>query len=441
MNAANDTLNTRALSCLGFSVVLTALVQVGVVSFFGALTNEQPTSAGEAKPTRHEIQQLIIDRAQANDWFGFCVALDKQWALIGCPLQGNGNHPATGAGYLYHRSDRGGWYEVATLAPQFASRDSLFGWSVALDSKHALIGTCANTTEAANCPTAYLFQEDERGNWHECEKLLIEDSVAQEVFDVSVAMDSDTALIGRVWRDVEEDRSCGAAYLFQENSQGEWQQIAKFSADVDEASNFGNFGTAVALSGQRALIGAPTEDTTANGSGGAYIMQEESRGVWRQVARLCAQDAAGGDSFGICVALDGDTAVVGACGSDSAGCNSGAAYVFRFRGHRKWVQVAKITASDAAAWDCFGCAVAIDGEIVVVGSPGNNDGAGAAYVFQLDQNAGVKQIAKYTPNEGTAQARFARSIALSGKTLLAGAPWADATVEKSGAAYLFRLPD
>ena len=110
-------------------------------------------------------------------------------------------------------------------------------------------------------------------------------------------------------------------------------------------------------------------------------------------SKLTADDGADDDEFGYSVAIDGNTAVVGAPGSNS---NAGAAYVFVFTeadddDDGVWSQVAKLTASDGAANDEFGISVAIDGDTIVVGAHQNDDDdqvitddvadSGAAYVF------------------------------------------------------------
>ena len=103
-------------------------------------------------------------------------------------------------------------------------------------------------------------------------------------------------------------------------------------------------------------------------------------------AKLVASDAAGGDVFGLSVAIDGDTIVVGSRGDDDAGTSSGSAYVFRTDdGGATYVEVAKLTASDAASMDFFGASVAIDGGTIVVGATKDDDGgtdSGSAYVFE-----------------------------------------------------------
>src|SRR5262245_39575945 len=92
---------------------------------------------------------------------------------------------------------------------------------------------------------------------------------------------------------------------------------------------------------------------------------------------LVASDGTVGDRFGRSVAIDGDTAVVGAPGRDGS---RGAAYAFTRVGDG-WTQSAKLTASDGAGLDHLGQSVAIDGDTIVAGAPGNDVGAGAIYTF------------------------------------------------------------
>ena len=102
-------------------------------------------------------------------------------------------------------------------------------------------------------------------------------------------------------------------------------------------------------------------------------------------AKLTASDAAAGDAFGRSVAVSGDTVVVGSNSDGGAGFNSGSAYVFT-RSGTTWSQQAKLTASDGAFFDQFGFSVAVSGDTIVVGAPFNNDAgsaSGSAYIFTL----------------------------------------------------------
>lgn len=84
------------------------------------------------------------------------------------------------------------------------------------------------------------------------------------------------------------------------------------------------------------------------------------------------------DAFGVALAVDGDTAVIGAPFHDELGANAGAAYVFVFNG-TDWVQQAKLLALNGSSGNEFGRSVAMDGDTVVVGAPGGT--TDRAYVF------------------------------------------------------------
>ncbi len=104
-----------------------------------------------------------------------------------------------------------------------------------------------------------------------------------------------------------------------------------------------------------------------------------------QEAKLLADDGEAFDDFGRSVAIDGDTAVIGAYLDNDNGSDSGSAYVFRYDGSI-WVQEAKLLADDGEAFDDFGISVAIDGGTAVIGAYLDNDNgsaSGSAYVFEV----------------------------------------------------------
>ncbi len=144
------------------------------------------------------------------------------------------------------------------------------------------------------------------------------------------------------------------------------------------------------MSGQTAIVGAFFNDDNGESSGAAYIFQRDQGGPdnWGEVTKLTASDAATGHKFGNCVSIDGDTAIVGAYTHDGAGTMSGAAYIFQrhWGGPNNWGEVAKLTASDAAANDWFGLRVSLAGSTAIVGAPRNDDNgstSGSVYVYYL----------------------------------------------------------
>jgi len=137
-----------------------------------------------------------------------------------------------------------------------------------------------------------------------------------------------------------------------------------------------------------------------------YIFERHAGGSnsWGETKKLIASDAQNSDLFGCSVAIDGDIAVVGAKFEDSHGPDAGSAYIFErnFGGSNNWGQVKKVSASDAQANDQFGISVAVNGDFLIVGAPYEDEEgnyAGAAYVFE--KNAGGinnwGEIKKLTP--------------------------------------------
>ena len=131
----------------------------------------------------------------------------------------------------------------------------------------------------------------------------------------------------------------------------------------------------VALSGDTALVGAQASDQGATDQGAAYVFSGAGES-WSQQARLTV---AGSRYFGSAVALSGRTAVVGAAWDNAGGTDRGAAYVYR-RGGSSWTQQARLTAVDGRANDQFGRSVAVSGDTALVGAP-HEWLEGGAYVF------------------------------------------------------------
>jgi hypothetical protein len=167
------------------------------------------------------------------------------------------------------------------------------------------------------------------------------------------------------------------------------------------------FGTTVALNANTALIGAAG---SIDNTGSAFIFERHGT-TWRQQARLTASDGQPGDTFGGAVALSADTALVGA---GFANGNRGAVYVFTRLGQH-WQPQARLTASDGASGDWFGHAVALSGNTALVGAWYADGLAGVVYVFARAAGRWTPQ-AKLTAGAGAGQAYFGSSVADNGST-------------------------
>jgi hypothetical protein len=149
---------------------------------------------------------------------------------------------------------------------------------------------------------------------------------------------------------------------------------------------------------------------------------ERVGGVWSQTAKLVASDGAGADSFGLSVSISGDTILVGALRDDDLGDQSGSACVFE-RSVGVWTQTAKLLPDDGDAGDLFGNAVALSGDVAVIGASHDDDpgvDSGSAYVFTRGASGGWSQTKKVQAGDGSAGAKFASHVATNGTTILVG---------------------
>ena len=197
-------------------------------------------------------------------------------------------------------------------------------------------------------------------------------------------------------------------------------------------------GSSVAVDGDTAVVGAPGDDAQK----GAVYVFTRSGDSWTQTAKLTASDGAGGDSLGASVAVDGDTIVAGAYGHNvGANDNQGAVYTFARTGAAVRQETATLTASDGAGGDQLGLSVAVDGDTIVAGAPFDAVGAiatrGSAYTFAR-AGGDRTQTAKLTASDGAADDRLGTSVAVDGDTIVAGAPFDDVGANpEQGSVYTF----
>lgn len=129
-----------------------------------------------------------------------------------------------------------------------------------------------------------------------------------------------------------------------------------------------------------------------------------------ETQKLIASDRDADDRFGTAVSVSGNRAIVGAALDDN-GTSGGSAYIFAFDG-TSWNQQAILTASGSAQ---FGSAVAISGNMALVGDPSDTTiglESGAIYVFTFNGTAWTQKAKILDPNGGGDLSRFGGSIAL-----------------------------
>ena len=288
-----------------------------------------------------------------------------------------------------------------------------------------------------------MFTRPSEG-WHSTseQRLLSGPDSMRSFYSSAISISGDVIVVGASDDENENGPYAGSAFLFMEPAAG-WDSDSPLPGPATLRAFDGpagdRFGHSVAVESEMLVVGVPGNHHTERGRANLFIKRGSD---WDYVRVLNDPDGAGGGRFGSSVALSGNTVVVGAPGRLD-GDGSGASYVF-VRPDDLWGSQYKVSYTvkltmpddDNGAW--FGYSVAVHGDIVVVGAPG----ADAAYVFKRPASGWVQvpAPAKLTPPNGAVDEQFGHAVAISGDTIVVGAPGGEGG-KVPGKTYIFSKPD
>ena len=308
------------------------------------------------------------------------------------------------------------------------------GASVGISGDYAIVGVPNDDTDdGRDVGSLQVFIRSEAG-WVQHQKLNASDAADGDEFGTTLAMSGDYAVVGAPKKD-GVGRNSGAAYIFKRQGT-EWIEHTKLVSSDETAGD--HFGIAVAIDGDTILVGGHrTNDPFADG-GTVYVFERAGEN-WEQTGRLSAPDGTNFSYFGFSVGLDADTAIVGAIRDDEAGLDAGAAYIF-VRNQSNWALQAKLIGNNTKAEDRLGYAVDVDGDFAIATSPYNR-GIGAAYIYRREGTEWKQKRNRIRhrmmPIDPEGATFFGVSVAISGTTAVIGAIGALVGEEESGAAYVF----
>lgn len=431
------TMKTTSIQ-LHFKQALLVSLSIAALTVFPVVTRAQ---SGQAGDQFSQQQQLTAADGAALDQFGAAVAISGDTAVVGAPYDTVGGNFHQGSVYVFTRLGDT-WTQQAQLVANDGTAGDEFGWSVALDGDTIVVGADADDVFAnIDQGSAYVFVRSGT-TWTQQAHLFASDGSARDrdYFGNAVAIQGDTAIVGAYLND-SFNVNQGSAYVFVRSGTTWTLQQHLFAADGTIAQEF---GSAVALDNDTAAIGAWSDTIGGNTQQGSSYVFIRAGTTWTQQAKLTAVDGHAQDFFGGSVAISADTILVGSDWHDvGANGNQGAAYVF-IRSGTSWSQQQQLTAGDGAASDEFGHAVALLGDTAVIGAWMHDVTAavdeGSAYTFIRSGTTWTQQQ-ELTAADSAAGDQFGTSVALSGNTLIAGA-WADVVGPNTdqGTATIFAQP-
>jgi hypothetical protein len=407
-------------------------------------------------------QSELSDKPGASgEEFGEAVAVSGRTLVVGT-IQHMADMAAStdvepGAAYVF-TAPASGWAharQAAILQAPRGQHEEEFGRSVAISGNTIVIGApFRQVGRHTDQGAAYVFVKPASG-WRSATpttELTAAGGAVDEFFGESVAISGNTVLVGAPGRKVGKHAGQGAVDVFavpRFPRAGTPRQLAELTAPHGQANDA--LGVSVAISGPTIVAGADLHQvaTTAE-QGVAYIFAKHTTS-WRNVretAQLTDEHGEARELFGRTVAIWQNTVVVGAPERGGVNTQRGAAYVF-VKPASGWAgsvtQTAELTASDPGKRDEFGSTVAISGGLIVAGAPGHatgknaEQGAGYAFVKPATGWTAATETGELIAKGGAEGDHLGRSVALSGDTILLGAP--DRAVKREpgrGAVYAFR---
>jgi hypothetical protein len=277
-------------------------------------------------------QRLTPSTPSGRAFFGSSMGMSPGRLIISALGQTEGAVTESGAVYLFERPPGGPWGEVAKLLASDASTFHRFGINSRISGDRAIVGANLDDELGASAGAAYIFERQASGVWGvdcvppssgrcENQKLLANDGDAGDWFGVTVSIDGDYAVIG-----ARNDEAGGSAYVFKRDASGVYNQTAKLVPS--DPNDTALFGTNVAVSGDRAIVSAFRHDGAGSDAGAVYFFARQPDETWVEEQRLFSNPAEASSEFGEWVSLSGNWALVGAPSFDAAGLDAGAAFIF-----------------------------------------------------------------------------------------------------------------
>gem|GEM_PF-2101734 len=314
------------------------------------------------------------------------------------------------------------WTQTHKLLAEDGRLNAFFGWRVGMSGESIVISAPQDHENGLFSGAVYVF--DHHGM--QLRKIAEHPPRVGGRFGWTLAADGDRAVAADPYGDSYAER--GSVVVLDVATGKTLRQLRCANQD-DPFPNF----CAIALRGQRVVIGSPAGVGSNKWPGAAYAFDIETG---EQLLRIIAPDARDGQAFGSAVAIGGDKIAVSAYFDETEGLRTGSVYVFDLStGAYQY----KLQPPDPVEEMCFGDSLAVAGDRLVVGAYHDNvNGPRSGSVYVYDLNMG-RQLRKIAPSDGIEEQSFGRALAIDGQRLVVGAFYDEDMGFRSGSVYLYDL--
>lgn len=295
----------------------------------------------DAGGTWNLMQKICASDRDYADEFGWSVSISGNSLVVGAradadSILGGSSVFRAGSAYLFQKDAGGTWVETQKIVAPDREVSDNFGYAVSISGNKLAVSAPYDDKDAQganlmlNAGSLYLYQEDGNGTWTMMQKILATDRASGSVLGESISLSNGYLIAGSVGQD--------AAYIFETNAVGLWVEAQKITSSDNEYDD--NFAQSVSVDADYVVVGANFEDEDASGgnslnaAGAAYIFERDASGIWSEICKVVNADREYQDNFGFAVAISGNYALIGADleDDDLSGANdltkAGSAYFF-----------------------------------------------------------------------------------------------------------------
>jgi len=339
---------------------------------------------------------------------GNSVSVSGDYLVFGAPTD-DVNGTFSGSAYVYEYERGAGWVCVKHFVPSDGNNGDAFGTSVAISGDYAVVGAHHNAgIYGYQSGSAYMYERDDSGNWNFVSKLLASDGEAGDEFGTAVAISGDYAIVGAPAKNLWH----GAIYVFKRDASGSWSQEAKLVAGstMDMA-----LGSSISISEDYVAAGVQsgTEKVLIYKRDGTnWVLHSQMDDLWNSYTYLRCS-------------ISGDYLIVGTPFGMNGGNPNGAAYIYK-RNDTEWIMQAEFLPNSGD--DDFGQAVFISGDYAIVGSR-------EVSIFLRNGENWSEVTRQSSELSGDS---FGSSVSLSEKHFVTGAALDWSNGPYSGAVYIYK---
>jgi hypothetical protein len=371
-----------------------------------------------------EYNPVADATAATGDLFGNSVSVSGNYAIVGASSDDVGANNNQGSASIYQLAG-GNWVLMQKITDATGAANDFFGYSVYISGNYAIVGAYGDDFGANIDQGSVSIYQLTGGSWVLMQKVTDVTGSTGDFFGASVSISGNYAAVGAPADNVGANIDQGSAIIYQLTG-GSWVLMQKVTDVTGGAGDF--LGVGISISGNYFIVGGPYDAVGANTDQGSVNIYQLTGGSWVIMQKITNPTGATSDNFGLAVSISGNYAIVGEPYSEvGANIDQGSASIYQLIGG-SWVLMEKITAVTGAANDYFGYSVSLSGNYVIIGTQADDVGAnleqGSANIYQR-VGLGWQKVQYVTDPGGNANDYFGTSVGFDAisKRFIIGIPY------------------